>query len=195
MIAEIPADLPERIEAKRLYLRPYRVGDGPWYYAMSLRNCEHLLPYEAGNPALSLESEEAAEDLMREFAAAWAQCNAFFMGAFRHEDGVFLAQIYVGPVNWDLPGFSVGYFVDVAHQGRGYVGEAVRAALGFAFRDLGAVRVSLSCDEKNVRSMRVAERCGMLREGHLRENKRYPDGSVSGTYLYGLLRREWEAGL
>jgi ribosomal-protein-alanine N-acetyltransferase len=194
MVSPILNDLPERIEAERLYLRPYRAGDGSWYYAMSLRNREHLIPYEAGNPALSLESEEAAEELMREFAAAWTQRNAFFMGAFRREDEVFLAQIYVGPVSWDLPEFSVGYFVDVVHQGQGYVSEAVHAALGFAFRALGAVRVSLSCDEKNLRSIRVAERCGMLREGHLRENKRYPDGSVSGTYLYGLLRREWEAG-
>ncbi|MBN1402803.1 MAG: GNAT family N-acetyltransferase [Anaerolineae bacterium] len=192
MITEIPVDLPERIEAQRLYLRPYRAGDGAWYYAMSLRNREHLLPYEAGNPALSLESEEAAEALMRELAADWAQGNAFFMGAFRRQGDVFLAQIYVGPVNWDLPEFVVGYFVDIAHQGQGYVSEAVRAALGFVFRDLGARRVSLRCDERNARSIRVAERCGMLREGHLRENKRYPDGSVSGTYLYGLLRREWE---
>jgi RimJ/RimL family protein N-acetyltransferase len=139
MIAKIPVDLPERIEAQRLYLRPYRAGDGAWYYAMSLRNREHLLPYEAGNPALSLESEEAAEALMREFATDWTQGNAFFLGAFRREDDVFLAQIYVGPVSWELPEFVVGYFVDVAHEGHGYVSEAVRAALGsFAIWGPGA---------------------------------------------------------
>lgn len=26
-------ELPERLETERLYLRPYRAGDGAWYYS------------------------------------------------------------------------------------------------------------------------------------------------------------------
>jgi hypothetical protein len=28
-------DFPTRIETKRLYLRSYQAGDGPWYFVMS----------------------------------------------------------------------------------------------------------------------------------------------------------------
>jgi len=31
----------------------------------------------------------------------------------------------------------------------------------------------------------------MVREGHIRENKRNADGSISGTLHYGLLRSEF----
>jgi len=51
----------------------------------------------------------------------------------------------------------------------------------------------MQCDDTNVRSRRVAERCGMVLEGHFRENKRNRDGTLSGTLHFGLLRREFEA--
>jgi aminoglycoside 6'-N-acetyltransferase len=54
--------------------------------------------------------------------------------------------------------------------------------------------VRLRCNELNLRSQRVAERCGFAREGHVREVHReivHPDGRFSGDYLYGLLHSEF----
>ena len=39
----------------------------------------------------------------------------------------------------------------------------------------------------------LAERCGMVREGYFRENKKNPDGSFSGTLHYGILSKELDA--
>jgi ribosomal-protein-alanine N-acetyltransferase len=104
-----------------------------------------------------------------------------------------VAQIYIGVVNWDLPEFDLGYFLDVEHEGQGYVTEAAEATMGFIFTQLGAARVRLECDDTNSRSYRVAERCGMIKEGHIRENKRNADGGINGTLLYELLRSEFIA--
>jgi ribosomal-protein-serine acetyltransferase len=186
-------EIPTRIEARRIYLRSYQAGDGPWYYAMSQQNRAHLARYEAENVVMSIESEQDAEALVRELAVDWAARNCFFMGTFDRETDAFVAQVYVGPVNWDLPEFEIGFFADQAHEGQGYVTAAVRAALGFIFQHLQAYRVRLQCDDTNERSWRVAERCGMVREGHFRENKRNADGRLSGTLYYGLLKREFEA--
>jgi len=51
--------------------------------------------------------------------------------------------------------------------------------------------VRIECDDTNLRSIRVAERCGFVREAHFRENKRNPDGTITGTVVYGLLSREY----
>jgi ribosomal-protein-alanine N-acetyltransferase len=174
-------DIPSRIETERLYLRCYQAGDGPWYYEMSQRNKPHLARYESGNAVMTIDAEEDAEIAVRDFAATWIARDAFFLGAFRRDTDEFVAQIYVGAVNWNLPEFEIGYFADSEHEGQGYVTEATEAALRFAFEHLGAHRVRLECDDANVRSLRVAERCGMIREGHIRENKRNADGSISGT--------------
>jgi aminoglycoside 6'-N-acetyltransferase len=184
-------EIPGRIEAERIYLRSYQAGDGPWFYAMSQRNRDHLARYEAENVVMSIASEQDAEAMVRELNADWQARNCFFMGVFELETDEFVAQIYVGPVNWDLPEFVIGFFADRDHEGQGYVTEAARAALGFIFEHLKAHRVRLECDDTNVRSQRVAERCGMVREGHIRENKRNADGSLSGTLHFGLLKREF----
>jgi aminoglycoside 6'-N-acetyltransferase len=185
--------LPTHLETARLLLRPYQPGDGGWYYAMSQKNRSHLSRYETDNVVMSIQSEQEAEILVRELAVEWAARNCFFLGAFERASGEFVAQIYVGPVNWDLPEFEIGYFADVNHEGLGFVTEAVQGALCFIFEHLQAHRVRIRCDDTNVRSGSVAERCGFVREGHLRENKKNPDGTFSGTLCYGLLKGEFEA--
>jgi RimJ/RimL family protein N-acetyltransferase len=187
-------EFPTHFESERLQLRSYQPGDGKWYYAMSLRNHEHLLRYESENVAANLASEEAAEEMVGELAGEWAKGNCFFIGAFSKGTAEFVAQIYVGTVDRKLPEFEVGFFADVDHEGQGYVTEAVKAVLGVLFNQLDAHRVRLECDETNLRSIGVAERCGMTREGRLRENKRNPDGSYSGSLIFGLLKSEFKAG-
>jgi len=186
-------EIPPQMETKRLILRPYRAGDGPWFYEMAQRNREHLAEYESDNVVMSVKNEEEAEVLVRDLANDWAARNHFFIGAFKSETGVFVAQVYVGPVNWQLPEFQIGYFADRDHEGQGYVTEAAQGAIAFAFDHLGAERLRLECDETNVRSYRVAERCGMVREGCFLRSKRRPDGSLGDTLRYRLLKREFDA--
>ena len=112
-------EIPPRIEARRIYLRSYEAGDGPWYYAMSQKNRTHLVRYEADNVVMSIESEQDAEVVVRELAAAWRARSSFCMGAFDRETDDFVAQLYIGPVNWDVPEFEIGFFVDRDHEGQG----------------------------------------------------------------------------
>jgi len=51
---------------------------------------------------------------------------------------------------------------------------------------VGVRRVQLHCDDTNVRSRRVAERCGFVLEEHLPEDKRNADGTTSGTMCFAL---------
>ncbi len=188
-------EVPNRYETKRLLVRSYEAGDGEMYYAVGQKNHAHLERYESGNVIFSLNSVEKAEIAVRGMQADFIARNCFFFGAF--EQNAFVAQIYIGVVNWELPEFEIGYFVDRDHEGQGYVSEAVcgtdhrGGALHFTFEHLQAQRVRLECNDTNLRSIRVAERCGFTGEAHFRENKRNPDGTLSGTMIYGLLRREF----
>jgi RimJ/RimL family protein N-acetyltransferase len=183
-------DLPARLETPRLMLRPYQAGDGAMYFAVAERNRDHLIPYEAKNPLVSLHSEEEAEVCVRQMALDFAARERFFWGAFLRETGAWVAQVYCGPVEWERPEFEIGYIADVAHAGRGYVSEATRAVIAWAFGPLGAERLRLTCDANNLRSQRTAERCGFTLEGRLRRDHRWPDGRITDTLLYGLLREE-----
>ena len=186
-------DIPTSLETERLNLRCYQAGDGPMYFAVAQKNRDHLRMFESGNALMALDSEAQAEEVVRELAAGWDARKYFFFGAFAKEGGQFVAQIYVGPVNWDTPEFEIGYIADQAHEGQGYVSEAAHAVMGMLFEVLGAHRLRIECNENNLRSRKLAERLGFTQEGFLRETKRRPDGSYSGDIIYGLLRSEYEA--
>ena len=54
-------------------------------------------------------------------------------------------------------------------------------------------RIQACGDQRNVGSLRVMEKLGMVREGVLRQDK-FLRGEFSNTVWCGLLRCEWEAG-
>lgn len=189
--------LPQSIETGRLIVRPYDIDDSSWYCAMGQRNRDHLARFETDNSARRLQSEVDARALLQEFVTAWENRQFYCMAAFSKASGEFVAQLYVGPGAGPgalkVPEYSVGYFGDVAQGGQGYVTEMVGAGLQLCFVHLHAHRVRLECDDQNVRSAKVAKRCSFTLEGHIRENKRNGDGTLSGTLHFGLLKQEWEA--
>jgi ribosomal-protein-alanine N-acetyltransferase len=73
----------------------------------------------------------------------------------------------------------LGYNLAEEAQGRGYMTEAVRGVIDFAFREWGLHRVAAAYMPRNARSAAVLERCGFAIEGHapayLRINGRWED--------------------
>lgn len=185
--------LPERLDTARLFLRPYRTDDAPWYFAMAQRNRDHLTRHESGNTIFSIHCEADAARVLRDFAAQWQERRAFVLGVFLRETEEFVGQIYLGVTDAALPALNLGFFADCAHVNQGYLTEAARHALRFAFDDLGAHRVGIWCDDTNTASRRVAERCGFRLEGHVREDKRLLDDTITGSFCFGLLHSEHRA--
>ena len=183
---------PEKAETERLYLRSYRSGDGPMLFAAGIRNRNHLAEFQSGNFLRRLESEEHAETIARKLESAWKAGNSFAIGVFERATDEWVGQVSVAQTNLVLPEFVIGHAADINHEGKGYISETVNGILRTLFQDMGAHRVKSDCKDNNARSWRLLERCGFRREGHLRENKRSPDGSLHGDFLYGLLRREFE---
>jgi len=185
-------ELPESLTTKRLVVRPYRPEDVPAYYELCRNNREHLLPFEEGNPALAIDLLEDAEGLLRHFARGWDEGQIYFMGGWEKGGGALVVQVVVTIADRDAGEYGVGYFVDRDHEGRGYVTEAVGAAIRLAFDHLGAADVTIRCDETNTRSRGVAERCAL----HLESIGRRPGQSSddpSRECIYRISRAEYEA--
>jgi [ribosomal protein S5]-alanine N-acetyltransferase len=87
---------------------------------------------------------------------------------------------------------GIGYCLDEPAWGRGHATEAVRAMVQWAFGALDLNRVEAELDTRNAASARVLEKLGFQREG-LRREDCVVAGEVSDSWIYGLLRREWQA--
>jgi len=87
---------------------------------------------------------------------------------------------------------DIGYVLNRACWGQGYMLEAARAVLDAAFRQLGLHRVWATCDPRNRASYRVMEKLGMRREAHFRKDV-LEKGEWRDSYLYAILAEEWLA--
>lgn len=87
---------------------------------------------------------------------------------------------------------NIGYELNTQYWGQGYATEAAQAILKFGFEELRMHRIWSWCVVQNVASVRVLEKIGMRREGHLQE-KELIKGRWYDNFLYAMLDHEWKA--
>lgn len=63
--------------------------------------------------------------------------------------------------------------------------------LKHCFETLGAVRVQLKTDSRNLRSQQAIERLGAVKEGVLRNHMVMPDGYLRDSVFYSVINQEW----
>ncbi|MDD5143319.1 GNAT family protein [Methanoregula sp.] len=88
---------------------------------------------------------------------------------------------------------EVGIVLLPAFCRNGYGSEILRTYLRFGFGTLGMHRVFGKCDEQNLPSARLMERCGLVYEGTIREHVWLRDHWRSTRY-YGMVAGEYAAG-
>jgi ribosomal-protein-alanine N-acetyltransferase len=84
---------------------------------------------------------------------------------------------------------EVGYVLGRQYWGAGYMFEAMKALVDYAFDELGLRRLEAEIDPRNTASAGLLERLRFTREGLLRE-RWDSKGEISDSGLYGLLRTD-----
>ncbi|MFB6808771.1 GNAT family N-acetyltransferase [Streptomyces sp. NPDC056387] len=131
-------------------------------------------------------------DSARGFLAAYAQKTAADGGRIY---GIRVGGTLVGGVlfrTFDAASGNceVGCWLEPTAAGRGLVTRACRVLIDWAFHERGMHRAEWHASSANKRSLAVAERLGMTREGVLRES--YPHHGVrQDTEIWAVLAREW----
>jgi ribosomal-protein-alanine N-acetyltransferase len=110
----------------------------------------------------------------------------------------FVGYVGLWPADYVADGMvEVGWRLASAHWGNGYATEAARAALRFGFVDIGLEEIVSFTVPQNIRSRRVMERIGLVRDragdfDHPRVDPvAYPH--LAPHVLYRLSRSQWDA--
>ncbi|UCD04064.1 MAG: GNAT family N-acetyltransferase [Candidatus Woesearchaeota archaeon] len=89
--------------------------------------------------------------------------------------------------NWS----EIGFWIAKPYWKKGYATDTLRLLLKYGFKDLGFNRIEARCLTNNKGSIRVQEKCGLKREGLLRERSNYL-GKPHDEYINSILKSEWE---
>jgi RimJ/RimL family protein N-acetyltransferase len=176
--------MPERIETERLVLRVPLKEDAPAVFAGWAQDKE-VTRYLTWHPHQAIEQ---TEQFIQSCLLAWERETRFpYMITSKESDEI------VGMIDPRIEGpkVGIGYIAARAHWGKGYVSEATRAVIDWAFQQQSIYRVYATTDVENVASQRVLEKVGMQCEGILRKYILHPNISdvPRDSYMYAIIKQ------
>lgn len=180
-------DIPTTLHTERLVLRLPEPGDGARIFPSVQASLAELRPWM---PWARDPSPESIETWARGAIANFYKRTELTYVAWAQDDGRHIANLGTHHIDWSVPRFEIGYWCHSGESGRGYITEAVRALTQYLFDTLGAYRVEIKMDIRNVRSARVPERLGFALEGVLRQDARGVAGELRDTKIYARISAE-----
>jgi ribosomal-protein-alanine N-acetyltransferase len=161
------ADVHELVGA-RVLLRPLRGDDWDAWQEVRTRCREWLERWEP-RPEPGSADPATDRDAFRARCAAWERQRhfdaAYGYGLFL-VDGTFAGEVSLGSVQrGPFQMAYIGYWVDEALSGHGYVPEGVVLLVRHAFETLKLHRLEAAIVPRNTASRRVAEKLGLRDEG------------------------------
>jgi ribosomal-protein-alanine N-acetyltransferase len=149
-------------------LRPLKTSDWDQWREVRVRSRDWLEPWEPfGEPGTADPVSDT--DAFKARCGAWERQRhfdaAYGFGIFLRK-GRFIGEVSLGSVQrGPFQSANVGYWIDEAEAGRGYMPEAVVLVIRFAFEDLGLHRVEAAIVPRNTASRRITEKIGLRDEG------------------------------
>lgn len=156
----ILCDFSMPIRTKRLSLRPVMAGDGRQLNQAvreSIAELKKWMPWAQVVPTIA-ESEETA----RRFYADYILRKAFHLGVF--QEAHFIGMVGFNAVDWAVRSAAIGYWCRQSAVGQGFITESVKNLAQYAFQEMKLLRLTILCDDENVKSAAVAERVGFILE-------------------------------
>ena len=108
---------------------------------------------------------------------------------------------FIGSVGYTITGTTplgkivhMGYMLMPEYHGRGYMTEAVRAVIEFAFTQDDCIRITTGCIKAHEASRKVMEKAGFRKEAE-RLKAQYHDGVMKDRLEYAVNRDEFMQGL
>ena len=174
-----------RIETPRLFLVPPKVDISGILLEAVYASMNDVSPW------LNWANPKLTEGQLKQFIAYSEKChlekepNNLFFSIFDKKSQKYIGDVYYGTIDWMVPYFAIGYWVDSRESGKGAITEAVNALTRLALEHFKAKRVEISMSNNNFSSKKVPERLGFVLEGALRNHHvNFVTGEVSDTLMY-----------
>jgi len=176
-------DFPSEFYTERLFIRMPMPGDGQVVFQAINESIKDLRPWMAF--ARKDQTEEEVEINIRKSYTEFLQREDLRLHIFLKETGEFIGSSGLHRINWSVPKFEIGYWINSRFSKKGYMKEAVEGIANFSLEELGAKRLEIRCDPRNTRSRAIPEKLGFKLEGILENDKVSADGAtLRDTCIY-----------
>jgi RimJ/RimL family protein N-acetyltransferase len=180
--------LPSELATSRLLLRSWRKSDAPVLKVALDGNLEHLrawLPWAMSEPSPIGVLEERLDLFASQFDAG----EQWLFAIWSRSGGALLGGAGLHPrIGED--GLEIGYWLQAAATGLGFMTEAAEALTRLALQQPGIERVQIRCDPENVASAGVPRRLGYRHLRTIPNATIKPSGAPRDSMVWEITRDE-----
>ena len=171
------------LPTERLVLRPHRNGDEAWLQTLYAREdvTRHLLDHP-------WTPEVARDKVEQRCAQTDLSGRPRTLALVIEHDGEAIGDVLLWMDGEQDRSAEIGWVLHPDHGGQGFASEAVRAVLDLGFDHYRLHRIVARMDARNTASARLAERLGMRKEAHHRQDW-WSKGEWTDTLIYALLEK------
>ncbi len=177
------------LETTRLQLREYKKNDFEAYY--DLKSDEETMFYLQDIQLYS--REEAKKDFSKVLRDLKDPDRVFYFFHMEHKDtGEQLGSVGYTVMD-DTPVGKIvhlGYFMYPKYWNQGFMTEAVKRVVRYAFEENDVYRITTGCFQENIGSEKVMIKCDFIKEAE-HVDYEWHDGKMKTRVEYRLLKQEW----
>ncbi|MBQ7703282.1 MAG: GNAT family N-acetyltransferase [Firmicutes bacterium] len=179
------------IETERLRLVPWEDTDADAEAIYEIAKNPNVGPPAGWKPHESLEESRR---ILRELFLPFGNGSDGFSIRLKDTGRVIgNIAVYEDSAREGVKSLEVGYWLDEKEWHKGYMTEACKAIMDYAFLKYDLAVMSIRTSEVNFRSQGVIRNCGFTYEGTLRKAYHIYTGEDRDSRLYSITREEWEA--
>ena len=172
------------LETDRLILRGWARRDAPQLYEYASN--PDVGPHAGWKPHASVAESRMIIDQLFRRNTTWAiveKASNRVVGSIGFEHDKYRPNV---------KSRELGYSLAKDCWGRGYMTEAAKRLIKYAFEELRLDILMIQTGEGNIRSQRVIEKCGFTYEGTLRRAYKMYDGAIREVRCYSMLSEEYK---
>ncbi|MFD0977836.1 GNAT family N-acetyltransferase [Salinimicrobium gaetbulicola] len=173
------------LETNRLILRKFTLEDAK--EVQSMRSDQRVMKHMDSKEHLSIAQ---SEEFIKENLNTYSLEKGIFWAITEKNSGAFIGDFAFWRIDSKNFRAEIGYTLNPAYWGKGYMKEAMDAALAFGFKKLNLHSFEANINPENMNSRKILERTGFKKEAYFRENYYY-DGRFLDSEIYCLLERDF----
>jgi ribosomal-protein-alanine N-acetyltransferase len=179
-----------KIFSERLIIRDLAISDLKNHHELISDDC--VMKYLQDIKTNSLE--ESKENLLRVINDIDSKNRKYYFFLIENKiSNEFIGEIGYTVMNNTSYGKLVhlGYFIKEECWNKGYVTEALKRVIEFAFEEDNVYRISIGCLKENIGSEKVMQKSGFIKEAEYKEYVLH-DGILKDRVEYRLLKNEYK---
>ncbi|MCC8437926.1 GNAT family N-acetyltransferase [Brevibacillus sp. M2.1A] len=155
---------------ENIYVRLVQESDAQSLLALEMRNRDFFQNFTGTREETFYTLEGQIDRIKSALALKEEDRGYFFVIAKKGQDEIIGEVILSEVVRENLQSCWIGYFLDKELNGKGYMTEAVKLVVAYAFETLGLHRLEAGVMPHNIGSIKVLLKAGFHKEGIAKKN-------------------------